>query len=143
MKTEARLFVLVTATLYAFAALYGWWTWYDSPVGKIEVIGFTALLLSATLCGMVWGFLAFVARRLDPRPEDRADGEIAEAAGEVGFFSPGSYWPFGIAASATLVGIGIVFWMGWLIALGFIAVIMTTCGLLFEYYTGTRRLGPE
>ena len=60
-------------------------------------------------------------------------------AGEVGFFSPGSYWPFGIAAFATLAGVGIVFWMVWLIALGIICVIFSACALLFEYYTGTRR----
>lgn len=143
MKTESRVFGSITFTMYVFAALYGWWTWYDSPVGQMEVIGFIALLLAATLCGMCWGFFAFVARRIDPRPEDRADGEIAEGAGEVGFFSPGSYWPFGMAVSVTIVGIGVVFWMWWLITIGFIAVILTTSGLLFEYYSGSRRLGPQ
>lgn len=143
MKSEARIFGAVTFTLYVFAGVYGWWTWYESPFDQMEVIGFTALLLAGTLCGMCWGFFAFVARRIDPRPEDRVDGEIADAAGEVGFFSPGSYWPVGIAASATLTGVGVAFWMWWLITLGFISVIVTACGLLFEYYTGSRRLGPQ
>lgn len=142
MKTESHLFGIVTFFLYLFAAIYGWWTWYDG--GMIEHIGFVALLLAATLCLMCWGFFAFVARRLDPRPEDRPDGEIAEAAGEVGFFSPGSYWPFGIALSATIAGLGLVFWFWWLIAVGLIAVLITACGLLFEYHTGTRKTGvPE
>ncbi|ADD43778.1 cytochrome c oxidase subunit 4 [Stackebrandtia nassauensis] len=142
MKTESHLFGIITFFLYLFAAVYGWWTWYDG--GQIEFIGFVALILAGTLCFMCWGFFAFVARRLDPRPEDRPDGEIAEAAGEVGFFSPGSYWPFGIAASATIAGLGLVFWFWWLIAVGIIAVLITSCGLLFEYYTGTRKVGvPE
>lgn len=143
MKTESHLFGIITFFLYLFAAVYGWWTWHDSN-GQIEFIGFVALILAGTLCAMCWGFFAFVARRLDPRPEDRPDGEIAEAAGEVGFFSPGSYWPFGIAASATITGLGLVFWFWWLIAVGVIAVLITSCGLIFEYYTGTRKVGvPE
>lgn len=142
MKTESHLFGIVTLCLYVFAAVYGWWTWYDSA-GHLEFIGFIALLLSGSLCGMCWAFFAFVARRLDPRPEDRPDGEIADAAGEVGFFSPGSYWPFGIAASAAIAGLGLVFWMWWLLAIGLISVMAAACGLVFEYYTGTRRLGPE
>lgn len=146
MKTESAIFGITTLCLYVFAAVYGWWTWYDSGAGtggQIEYIGFVALLLAGTLCGMVWGFLAFIARRLDPRPEDRPDGEIADAAGEVGFFSPGSYWPIGIAAAATLTGVGVSFWMWWLIALGLIGVLVTTCGLTFEYYTGTRKAAGQ
>ena len=88
------------------------------------------------MCG---GFFWFVSRRIDPRPEDRPDAEIADGAGEIGFFSPGSYWPFGIALSAAIAGLGLVFWQWWLIALGLVAVIVGACGLLFEYYTGTRR----
>lgn len=143
MRTESRVFGVITLTLYLFAGVYAFWSWYESPVNQIEVIGSIALLLAGSLCGMCWGFFAFVARRIDLRPEDRGDGEIADAAGDVGFFSPGSYWPFGLAASTTLTGIGVVYWWGWLIALGFISIILTACGLLFEYHTGSRRLGPQ
>ena len=41
-------------------------------------------------------------------PEDRPDGEIADGAGEIGFFSPGSYWPFGLALAAAIAGLGLV-----------------------------------
>ena len=54
------------------------------------------------MCG---GFFWFVSRRIDPRPEDRQDAEIADGAGEIGFFSPGSYWPFGLALSAAVTGL--------------------------------------
>ncbi len=137
MKTEATVFGVVTGSLYLFGAVYGWWTWYDG--GSIEYIGTVALLLSGTLTGMIWGFSAFIARRIDPRPEDRGDGEIAEAAGDVGFFSPGSYWPFGLALAVSLTGVGVAYWFTWLLILGFASVIVATAGLLFEYYTGTRR----
>ena len=67
------------------------------------------------MCG---GFFWFVSRRIDLRPEDRPDAEIADGAGEIGFFSPGSYWPFGLALAASIAGLGLVFWQCWLIGVG-------------------------
>ena len=141
MKTEYRIFVGLAAFLYACAVVY--WLWTDSTAGGPDWIGTTALVLSGSLCLMVGGYFWFVSRRIDLRPEDRLDGEIADAAGEVGFFSPGSYWPVGVAAAAAITGVGLVFWMWWLIGVGLIAVILSSCALLFEYYTGTRRVAEH
>jgi predicted signal transduction protein with EAL and GGDEF domain len=137
MKAEYRLFLGVSLFLFVAAAVYWVWTYYTELGG--EWIGTTGLILSGLLCLMCGGYFWFVSRRIDPRPEDRLDGEIADAAGEIGFFSPGSYWPFGIALSAAVTGLGLVFWMWWLIALGIIAVLMSASAMIFEYYTGTRR----
>jgi hypothetical protein len=136
VKTEYKIFLGVAAFLFGAAIVYGFWT--HGQTGHLEWIGTVALILSGLLCSMCGGFFWFVARRIDDRPEDRDDAEMWEGAGEVGFFSPGSYWPFGIALSAAIAGLGLVFWMWWVIALGMLAVIFTACGLLFEYYTGTR-----
>ena len=135
MKAEYKIFVGVAVFLFGAAVLYGLWT--NGETG-IEWVGLVALILSGLLCAMCGGFFWFVARRIDDRPEDREDGEIAEGAGEIGFFSPGSYWPFGLALSAAIAGMGLVFWMWWLVALGMIMVVFAACGLLFEYYSGTR-----
>jgi len=137
MKTEWRIFLTVAAFLFGVAILYGAWTHGES--GRIEWVGTVALLLSFLLCSMCGGFFWFISRRIDLRPEDRPDGEIADGAGEVGFFSPGSYWPFGLALAAAIAGTGLVFWQMWLLGLGLVAVIFAACGLLFEYYSGTRR----
>jgi hypothetical protein len=139
MKSEYKLFALIAGFLFAMSAIYGYWTWADSPVHRPEWIGVVALILSGLLCTMCGGYFWFISRRIDLRPEDRADAEIAEGAGEIGFFSPGSYWPFGLALAASMAGLGMVFWAPWLIAVGMVAVIAATGGLLFEYYTGTRR----
>ena len=136
MKTEYKIFAGVAVFLFGAAAVYGSYTYGE--VGQLEWIGFVALILSGLLCSMCGGFFWFVARRIDLRPEDRADGEIAEGAGEIGFFSPGSYWPFGIALAASTAGLGLVFWQWWLVALGLVMVVFAACGLLFEYYSGTR-----
>ena len=136
MKTEYKIFGGVAAFLFAAATVYALYT--KGASGGVEWVGTVALILSGLLCSMCGGFFWFVARRIDLRPEDREDGEIAEGAGEIGFFSPGSYWPFGLALAAAIAGLGLVFWMWWLIALGLIMVIFGACGLLFEYYSGTR-----
>jgi hypothetical protein len=138
VKTEYKIFLGVAAFLFGTAVVYGLWT--RGQTGQTEWIGLIALILSGLLCSMCGGFFWFVARRIDLRPEDRPDAEISEGAGEVGFFSPGSYWPFGVALAASTVGLGLVFLMWWLVALGLIMVVFGACGLLFEYYSGTRRM---
>ncbi|GAA4699995.1 cytochrome c oxidase subunit 4 [Phytohabitans rumicis] len=137
MKTEWRIFGIVSVFLYLACVVYAWWT--NAEMGEIDWVGTIGLLLSGLLTTMCGGFFWFVSRRIDPRPEDRPDADIVEGAGEIGFFSPGSYWPVGLAGAATVAGLGLVFWMWWLLAVGLIAVTFATCGLLFEYYTGTRR----
>ncbi len=137
MRTEYKIFAIVAGFCFGAATVYGFWT--KGQVNNVEWVGTVALILSGLLCSMCGGFFWFVSRRIDPRPEDRPDGEIAEGAGEVGFFSPGSYWPFGLALSAATAAMGLVYWMWWLVALGLVAVVFSACGLLFEYYSGTRQ----
>src|SRR5688572_15256442 len=115
MKSEYKLFGVITAFLVAACGVYLWWTRYET--GHIEIVGVLALALSALLCLMCGGYFWFVARRIDLRPEDRDDADIAEGAGEVGFFSPGSYYPFGLALACVTTGIGLVYLAWWLIAL--------------------------
>jgi len=138
MKTEYKIFGVVTAFLILACAVYWWWTAYDSG-GSPEYVGVVALALSGLLTLMCGSYFWFVSRRIDLRPEDRNDGEIADGAGEIGFFSPGSYWPFGVALAAVTAGVGLVYLFWWLIALGIIGVLVFTGGLLFEYYTGARK----
>jgi hypothetical protein len=83
-------------------------------------------------------FFRFVARRLDTRPEDYEDAEIADGAGELGFFSPGSWWPLLIALSASVTAVAVAMWLPWLIAAGVVFVLASVAGLVFEYY-----IGPE
>jgi hypothetical protein len=137
MKSEWRIFGVVAFFLLLLSGIYAGWT--QAQTERVEIVGVVALLLSSGLLAMCGGFFWFVSRRIDPRPEDRPDGEIADGAGEVGFFSPGSYWPFGLALTATFTGLGLVFWKPWMIIAGLIAVTFAASGLLFEYYTGTRR----
>jgi hypothetical protein len=139
MKTEYKIFGIVTAFLLAACAVYWLWTAGEAANGQPEFIGVVALALSGLLTLMCGGYFWFVSRRIDPRPEDRDEAEIADGAGEIGFFSPGSYWPFGLALAAALTAIGLVYFYWWLIIAGVVGLLMATGGLLFEYYTGARR----
>jgi hypothetical protein len=137
MKVEARVFLAIAAFLWVIAIVYGIWT--DKSDGHVEPAGLAALILSGGLLGIAGSFFWFVSRRIDPRPEDRPEAEIAEGAGELGFFSPGSYWPFGLALAATIIGTGLAFMQIWLVFVGVIGLLGTVGGLLFEYYVGGRR----
>lgn len=137
MKVEARIFLGVAVFLWIVAVVYG--VWANIADGHVEAAGLAALILSGGLLAVAGSFFWFVSRRIDPRPEDRPDADIAEGAGELGFFSPGSYWPFGLALAATVAGAGLAFMQIWLLFVGVIAILGAVGGLLFEYYTGGRK----
>jgi hypothetical protein len=137
LRVEARLFLAVATFFWLLAIAYGIWS--AKTQGHVEVVGVVGLILSGGLTGIPGGFFWFVSRRIDPRPEDRSDAEIAEAAGELGFFSPGSYWPITLAGAATVVGLGLALVQLWLVIVGALFLLFAIGGLLFEYYVGGRR----
>jgi hypothetical protein len=128
VKVEALIFNLIAVFCFVCAIVYGFWS--------REPIGTTALALSGGLTILIGGFFWFVSRRIDPRPEDLKDADIADGAGELGFFSPASYWPLGIALSAGLMGVALAYFYPWLIITAAAALLITIGGLLFEYYVG-------
>jgi Cytochrome c oxidase subunit IV len=128
VKVEALIFNIIAIFCFTAALVYGLWA--------REPIGTTALALSGGLTVLVGGFFWFVSRRIDPRPEDRKDADIADGAGELGFFPPASYWPFALALSAALMGIALAFFYSWLILIAGAALLVTIGGLLFEFYVG-------
>jgi len=127
VKTEAWVFGAL-AVFYALVSPVYW-------VMTHEITGTAALILTFFLVLMVGGYLGLVARRIDPRPEDKKVGEIAEGAGELGFFPPQSKWPLFVSLTFVLVCLGPVFgW--WITILGFGFGTITLTGLLYEFYRG-------
>lgn len=128
MKVEGLLFAILAAFFAIVTPIY-WFLSYD-------VTGTTALALTFGLAFLIAYYLWFTARRLSaPRPEDRHDAEIHEAAGEYGFFSPHSWWPIACAASAGVVFLGLIFgW--WLFIIGVAFGAVSVIGLVFQYYRG-------
>ena len=134
MHIEARLFEFLTAFFALVTVVYGVLTALYAN-GGIEWAGTTALVLTTGLTLITGTFFRFVARRLDTRPEDYEDAEISDGAGELGFYSPHSWWPLPVAffAAATFLGI-IIGW--WLVIIGVIGGALAVIGLVFEYYRG-------
>ena len=137
MHIEARLFEFLTAFFALAAVVYGVLTAMFAH-GGIEWAGTVALVLTTGLTLITGTFFRFVARRLDTRPEDYEDAEISDGAGELGFFSPHSWWPVLIALSFSTAAVGAALWLPWLIVAGICFVLFTAGGLVFEYY-----IGPE
>ena len=134
MHIEARLFEFLTAFFILSAVVYAVLT-AMFQYGGVEWAGTTALVLTAGLTLITGTFFRFVARRLDTRPEDYEDAEISDGAGELGFYSPHSWWPLAVAASAAIAFLGIVIgW--WLFLIGAGVAVLSVIGLVFEYHRG-------
>jgi hypothetical protein len=127
MKVEGWLFLGCGVFLMGAGVVY-WYVSYD-PTGT------TALALSVALCLLTGFYVLFTGRRLPLRPEDDDKGEIAQGTGEIGFFSPHSWWPLwvGLAAAVTAVGFAIG---PWLLIIGVVALMLTSIAFVFEYYRG-------
>lgn len=128
MRVEAKIFNIITFFFFLSAIVYGFWA--KEPVGTV------ALILVGALSLLIGSYFQFVARRIELRPEDLSDAEVSDGAGELGFFSPGSYWPFGVAAASAFAGLALAFFHIWMIVLAAGAVLITVAGLVFEYHTG-------
>ena len=125
MKTSWILF-LGLSLFYVIMAVIYW------QVGG-EPVGITAIALSAGLSLIVGFYLWFTSKRLgNVLPEDNQLGEIADSAGEMGFFSPHSWCPLPVALSACTVGLGLISgW--WLVLIGVGSLIISIMGFVLEY----------
>src|SRR5712672_3541339 len=150
MHIEARLFEILTAFFALATVIYGvvtsvhlhpggGWRGIYFTTATLEWAGLTAMVMTTGLTLIIGTFFRFGARRLDTRPEDYEDAEIADGAGELGFYSPHSWWPVLIALSASVTAVGVALWVSWLIAAGACFVLSTAAGLVFEYYTGPQK----
>lgn len=137
MKIEAKLFELLTAFFILVGIAYAVFT-VMSRTG-VEWIGVTCMALSAGLTLIMGTYFRFVARRLDTRPEDYDEAEIADGSGELGFFSPGSFWPLVIALSVGVTAIGLALFAAWLIVFGILCILTAVAGLVFEYHVGPEK----
>ena len=126
MKTESRIFEILTIFFFVVAIIY-------LVIAK-EPAGTAALFLTGGLSLIVGTYFRFVSRRLELRPEDNPGAEVSDGAGDVGFFSPGSYWPIALAGSAALLAISLAFFLVWAVAISMVILLLAVGGLVFEYH---------
>ena len=125
MKTSWMLFVGLSIFYAIMTVIY--WQLGGEPVGV------TAIALSGGLALIIGFYLWFTARRLgNVLPEDNRQGEIADSAGELGFYSPHSWWPLPVALSACTLGLGLIIgW--WLVLIGVGSLLISVLGLVLQY----------
>lgn len=128
MKVETRIFIIIAVFCFIVAVVYAWWA--------REVVGIVGISLTGGLCLIIGTYFWFVSRRVEQRPEDNPDADVTDGAGELGFFSPGSYWPFGLALGAALGAVALAFFYAWLIAIAAVVILLMVAGLVFEYHVG-------
>ena len=128
LHVETYMFLGLTAFFAIAAIVY-------TVLAPTEPVGIVALFLTTGLTLIIGTFLSFISRRLEsPRPEDNDDAEIADGAGDVGFFSPGSYFPFFLAACVALVAVATAYLLIWLMVIGVGFLLFVICGFIFEYH---------
>src|SRR5512139_1577844 len=110
MKIETFIFG-VNAVFFTLVAPAYWFIAKD-PTGT------AALTMTALLTGLVTFYLGFHASKMEPRPEDTHTAEIADGAGELGFFPPYSWWPLWAAATAAVSVYALAFAAWWLFVIG-------------------------
>ncbi len=128
LRVEMWTFLAGVVFFLIVALIYGVWSSWE-PVGTV------ALLLLTGLYGLSGAYLAILARRVDPRPEDNPVSDVEDHAGEIGVFSPHSWWPLvlGIAAALAFAGIAVGWWM---FGLGLVVAAIGLAGQTFEFSRG-------
>ena len=125
MKVNWQLFIGL-ALFYVIMTIIYW------SVGG-EPVGIGGMLLAAGLAGMIGFYVWFTQKRIGVTlPEDSLTAEIADGAGELGFYSPHSWWPLPVALSSCAMCLGLIIgW--WLTLIGIGALIISIIGMVTEY----------
>ncbi|CAL9596809.1 MULTISPECIES: cytochrome c oxidase subunit 4 [unclassified Streptomyces] len=130
MKIQGKMFIWLSVFILVMAIVYG--VWSKEPAGT------TALFLAFGLSIMIGFYLGFTAKRVDASASDNKEADVADEAGEVGFFSPHSWQPLSLAIGGafafTAVAIG---W--WLMYFSAPLLLIGLFGWVFEYYRGENR----
>ena len=125
MKVSWQLFIGLSLFYVLMTVIY--WQVGGEPVG----IG--GMLLAAALAGMVGFYVWFTQRRIGQiLPEDNLTALISDGAGDLGFYSPHSWWPFPVALSMCALTLSLI--IGWwltVISLG--ALVISIIGMVTEY----------
>ncbi|GGY53132.1 cytochrome c oxidase subunit 4 [Streptomyces djakartensis] len=130
MKIQGMMFMWLSLFVLAMAVVYG--VWSQEPAGT------TALFLAFGLCIMIGFYLGFTAKRVDVGAQDDKEADVADDAGEVGFFSPHSWQPLSLAIGGALAFLAVAIgW--WLMYFSLPIILIGIWGWVFEYYRGENR----
>jgi hypothetical protein len=143
MGATWKLFTILAAFCFAACAGYIIWGIADQTFGnhgeggRLEWVGVLGLGLVGALCALIAFFIwrQHRAQGGAELPEDRVDANIDDGEAEQGFFSPWSWWPVSLGASAALMFTGLAIG-NWICFIAVPLAAISLIGLIFEYQRG-------
>jgi hypothetical protein len=129
VKVLQRLCFVLAPFFVVMGIIYGFIIHWHEPVG------FLAMPALGALMAMLGAYLTVTLRKVDADPSDDRQGEIADGAGDVGTYSPWSWWPLvlGIAAATAFLSLAIGWWVLYFaVIIGIVGLV----GWVFEYSRG-------
>lgn len=127
MKVERGTYLVIGIFFVVIMVIYFLWS------GEA---GGTIMLFAAAGLGIMPGlYMAWWARRMAPRPEDRDDATLEDGSGAVGAFPSNTIWPFVFGMGAALTGLSLVFG-SWLAVVGVAFILSTALNVSLESRRG-------
>jgi len=140
MRSNVVLWWVLTVFFLVVGGVYTGWNILAHPdlelVNQIEWVGSVALLFTAFMGAMVAVYLQRTHKAQGGElPEDILTADIDDGDPELGEFSPWSWWPIVLAASAAVFLIGMA--VGhFLLPIGVAIFVVAIVGWVYEYYRG-------
>ena len=140
MRDNVILWWILTAFFALVGVVYTGWhilaTPNDDFAMRVEWVGTVALFFAAFMAAMIAFYLdrTHKAQRGE-LPEDILTSDIYDGDPELGEFSPWSWWPIDLAASAGVFVVGLA--VGhFLLPIGLAIFVVAIVGWVYEYYRG-------
>jgi hypothetical protein len=103
---------------------------------SVEWVGTVALLFSFFMAALIGFFVGRVHKAQGGElPEDILTSDIDDGDPEAGEFSPWSWWPIVLAASAAFGMLGLAVGV-WMFPIGLAIFVVAIVGWVYEYYRG-------
>lgn len=131
MKVSSVLFLVLGVCYLVAGTVYMIYT--REPAGFVMLMFLVAFALA--LAAFVFASFRSLGA---PLPEDRADADMAEAAGPVMYFPTASVWPLALALGVTLLGLGLIVGLWWSVV-GVIVLVLAVAGFVRESALASRR----
>ncbi|GAA5036902.1 cytochrome c oxidase subunit 4 [Microbacterium fluvii] len=140
MRTNVGLWWLLSIFFLLVAAIYTTWSiiahpdreWYHA----VEWVGSVALLFTSIMGALIAFYVGKVHKAQGGElPEDILTADIDDGDPELGEFSPWSWWPIVLAASAALGMIALAVG-SWMLPIGLGVFAVAIVGWVYEYYRG-------
>jgi len=130
MKTN--IVVLLVMAAYFTIAVIAYAIMTFEAYGAVEPIGTAAMGLLVILSVFIAYYLYSGMKRSATLPEDNNDGNIEDESGEMGFYSPWSWWPLALGVALAILFTGLAVG-SWVIFIAIPFTLVSVIGFVFEY----------